>query len=190
MKKCRDLGLQIPKDLMIIGNGNLRIGSFVQPSLTTCYHDIESTVAVAVQICKNFSAFPNISSMEVSVKPRILKRESTGNIWVSSQGADEHKTRYSQNTHIMDNTRYAQCPELLQIKALDAVLSVCSSIDLQILQGLIDNKTYEEIAVALILSKDTIKYHIQKLYRLFGIRKREELIDLALQYHLCFKVVQ
>ena len=186
MKKCREQGLLIPEDLMIIGNANLRISSFVQPSLTTCYHDVESTVAVAVQICKNFSAFPNISSMEVLVNPRILKRESTGHPWTLSEDTMNIKALLQQENLILDNTRYSQCPELLEIKALDAALSACTPMDLQILQALVGGKTYEEIADAQMLSKDTIKYHIRKLYRLFDIHRREELLGLVKRYHIYF----
>lgn len=186
MMKCRKHALLIPENLMVIGNGNLKISSCMQPSLTTCCYDMESAIAVAVQICKSFSIYPNISNMVVSVKPKMLERESTGHIWDPSQEETVPKTLYQQDRRILDNTRYSQCPELLEIKALDAALSACTPMDLQILQALIDGKTYEAIAEVQMLSKDTIKYHIRKLYRLFDIHRREELLEIVNRYHLCF----
>ena len=73
-------------------------------------------------------------------------------------------------------------PEICRIRDLDAVLSAGEKSGAEILRGLLQQKSYEEIAESAFLSIDSVRYHAKKLYAGLGIHSRREFCALAEEF--------
>lgn len=184
IKRCRESGMRIPEDLYVIGNGNLRIGAHVSPSLTTAYYDMVTLVEVVVQTCQSLCTVPNISSIDIYLKTAILERESTGCSFQLTDTAVTYRDLYQYDETVRDNTSNNLFPEIQEIKTIDRSLTSCSPVELHILELLTKENTYEDISEQVILSSDAVKYHIKKLYKKFGIHTRQELKKLIQDYQI------
>lgn len=65
--------------------------------------------------------------------------------------------------------------QLVKKNVEDKIASPLSDREFDILQSLLDGNSYQQIADAQHLSKDTIKYHASKLYNKCQIKNRSEL---------------
>lgn len=78
MAGCRDLGLQIPQDLRIIGYDNLLVSSMVHPALTTIEQPLEQMGRAAVHSCFNqmdTAGNPTTPNIQTFI-PRLIHRAS------------------------------------------------------------------------------------------------------------------
>ena len=184
LSRCRENHILVPKQLYVIGNCDLWISSHVEPMLTTASYNKDAMIAVAIQLYRMLSAFPNIMSSNVSLLADISERASTGVVNKKVNNENVSRSLYQYDERFMENVSHILCPEILRIKKLDQTLSMCSQQDLLILQRLADGSSYEDISAETFLTVDTVKYHIKKLYRLLEIHRRHELTALLDKYSL------
>ncbi len=178
LSKCRQKGIDVPNDLAIMGNGNLWISAHTSPPLTTTVSDYETTVAVALQTCQNIVRFPNIASLDIRLKIKLICREST-DITGESKSPCKYIPTY-MGKFMGDDTENSK--ELLHIQQIDRVLSALSSEEQRIISMLVNGAKYSEIAEQIHLSEDSIKYHIKKIYKSLNIHRKNEVINLFYIY--------
>lgn len=184
LSRCREHGIVVPEQLHLLGNCDLWIGRHTTPALTTAYYDTDALATAVLQLCRSLATVPSISSMDVFLTAQILERGSTGAAFPAYAAAAHTPVRYEAQ---LNRETYGFCPSLLRVRVLDQALSACSHTELAILQQLAEGGSYSEIAEALFLSGDTVKYHIKKLYRLLDIHCRQELEETVRRYGLCFR---
>lgn len=73
---ARALHRQIPQDLSIIGFDNIDLAQHVAPALTTMHVDKVSMGRFAVQLLANRAEYPDQAPATVSLRPRLLERQS------------------------------------------------------------------------------------------------------------------
>lgn len=66
-------------------------------------------------------------------------------------------------------------------KKLNADSSLLSERELEVLKELIKGKTYYSIAVALNISKDTVRFHIKKIYKKLHVHSQAEAVAEAIK---------
>lgn len=62
-------------------------------------------------------------------------------------------------------------------KEKDTSVDILSQREHEVLQMLLDGKTYREIASDLYISENTVKYHVKNIYKKYGCSSRKELIQ-------------
>ena len=185
MSQCRKFGIAIPQDLHIIGNGNTWIASHITPSLTTSSDNREALAAMILRFCTNMHSCPTIKTMDVFLNFGLIERESTGK--QHSDAEEDNIFQFPYPTRSICNVDLDElCPDLLRINKLNEVLSSRTQTELQILNLLTLDKTYNDIAEEVFLSVDTVKYYVKKLYALLEISSRKELIALTDEYQICY----
>ena len=78
MRAAADLGLQIPKDLSIVGFDDIFLDAYLTPRLTTVTKDAFDMGRTAVQVLVQRIEEPNRPRQVIEIKPRLIVRESTG----------------------------------------------------------------------------------------------------------------
>ena len=79
LARLRHEGKSVPSDFAIIGHGNLEVGSFCDPPLTTIDPQANRLFERAVDtLCEQRAAAGQIETQEILINPLFLKRASTG----------------------------------------------------------------------------------------------------------------
>lgn len=181
LKKCKEHSISIPERLLIVSIGNLWVSSHTSPSITTFDGDMNNMVEVLWKLLEVKEDNELYSNVDVLLEAKIILRESTGDSDV--------------NTNVKKSDRYSPIlnfdsdldREICRIRDLDMVFSSLSSVEIDILSGLVENKSYSEIAAKNFISTDTVKYHIKKIYSRLSIHNRKELADIVAEYSIILK---
>ena len=181
LRRCREVGIRVPCDLYLVGNGDLWMSSHMKPSLTTATYDWQGKVKNVVSIIQHIFGLPSFNSLEMNLDAVLVTRESTGHSFVSSSG-DEPKqtlpTALSDHKIILPGID----PEIQMLHNLNQTLFCASPVQKEILGRLTKHESYEEIADALVMSTDAVKYHSKKLYRQLEVHSKTELSRLFGMY--------
>jgi DNA-binding LacI/PurR family transcriptional regulator len=78
IKACHVLGIEIPKQLSLVGSDGIPEGSLYHPALTTIFIDRDQEVQAAVEILACRLAGDKADALQRSIRPRLVVRESTG----------------------------------------------------------------------------------------------------------------
>ncbi len=78
--------------------------------------------------------------------------------------------------------RFYSDPELSEMLIVDKLLSLSDETDKKIIDGLLQNDTYEQIADRCFLTVGSVKYHIKKLLQLSGATDKEQMVTLLKTY--------
>ena len=166
------MGIKIPEEIHLVGNGNLWLGAHITPALTTVAYDVETMVMVTLQMCKNLLQFEKLGAVDIHLKGELIKRESTSDVYEETKFTSSRSLyQYNDSDDI--------CEEIYRIDMINRVLSSCTQEKRDILRLLAEKESYSEIAEKVCLSEDTVKYHIKKLYKELNIHSREELCELV-----------
>ena len=71
---------------------------------------------------------------------------------------------------------------LRDMELLDRMLTDADETDIRILKDIVDGKTYDDIAEALYMATNTVKYRIKKMADTAGVSSRRELAARLLEY--------
>lgn len=85
---------------------------------------------------------------------------------------------------IKERDKIYEDSELLHMSRVDYLLSGCTETDSRIIQLLLNNATYSEIAEACFMSDGAVKYHIKKYMQICKVRTKQELLVLLRDYLL------
>jgi DNA-binding LacI/PurR family transcriptional regulator len=77
IKACHVLGMEIPRQLSLIGSDGIQEGSLYHPALTTIFIDRDLEVYAAVDILSRRLAGNQEEAIQQLIRPRLIVREST-----------------------------------------------------------------------------------------------------------------
>lgn len=72
--------------------------------------------------------------------------------------------------------------ELIRMSRVEHLLNECSDLDRQLLDLVMKNVTYNEIADTCYLSERAVKYHIKKYMEICNVKTKPELLELLREY--------
>jgi LacI family transcriptional regulator len=78
IRALRDLNLNVPEDVSVIGFDDIRAASFVTPRLTTINQSLEEIGRIATQSLLHRIHQTELAADEIMVQPELVVRESTG----------------------------------------------------------------------------------------------------------------
>ncbi|MBR0463406.1 MAG: substrate-binding domain-containing protein [Clostridia bacterium] len=179
MKRLSDKNIRVPDDIQIIGNGGLWLGQHVTCPITSFYYDNSSVARFMLRFSRIFSLLPGGSSFHIRVKAVLKERESTGHQSKTASCSINTNSYFLSDTVLPSND-----PDFNALSRINNVFSSIHPDDLKIASMLIAGEKYADIAEAVMLSQDAVKYQIRKLYGSFSIHTREELTALINRYNI------
>ena len=95
-KAIREHGLQIPRDISVVGFYDIRESLYAAPPLTTVQVPVQQIALMAAQqIVNQIKSTEPIPNISLTVQPRLILRESSGPL-------PERKNVQSKRQHVTD----------------------------------------------------------------------------------------
>ena len=176
MTRMKELGIP-PEKFNIIGSGNMKAGEFFSPSLTTIAVDYFKAGIMAVDVYIFLMKRNNIKNTSVSINCKIIIRESARikNLDYKSNNNNQHTAEFVD---------FYNDEQVHKLTMLERMLSSCDETDLDILNGLLMNETYEQIAEKNYVSVNTIKYRLRKIETNLAVKGKPEIVGYLKTYCL------
>ncbi|WP_318530041.1 LacI family DNA-binding transcriptional regulator [Secundilactobacillus paracollinoides] len=76
----KNLGIEVPRDISVMGYDGIDLGTYVEPALTTIQQPIARMGELAMQLLINRINNPDINHQVVELPVRLIQRESVVNI--------------------------------------------------------------------------------------------------------------
>jgi len=183
MNKASQRNLAIPEELYVMSFGGTRISQFCTPALTTVslnYYQCGCTAVSMISLLHTSEQDP----VHITLQNDFYTRASTAELpFVPAIGL----TPVSYNENVEEIT---QDQNFLDIGKLERLFTYCDNVDMQILQKLWENKTYEQISEELPMAITTIYYRLRKLLQHADIRGKQELFQLLDHYNIRLKAAE
>ena len=172
---CKAHGLKVPEDLYVASFGNMNVGRFYSPSVTTMTMDMLTVGKQAFNVCRFLSYGDDTqqTALKITVPSRILVRESTG---CQIIGNDQTVVMPA----LQADTFYYN-PAISVLVSIEACISQRDRIDFHVMNDLMEGKSYEEIADRLYISGSTLRYRLNKIFADAGVKTRQEFEALIRQ---------
>lgn len=169
-------GVKSPDDLFVTGIGDTTIARMVSPTITTAKLDYIEAGKKAVQIYHFLQKYPELTSLTATINCNILVGESTANQpidhWIEKKSIIEKSSPVP----------FYNDPDVVDVLNIEYFISRCDDIDINILKGIAKSMKYFDLADALHISENTVKYRVKKMLGHASLESREQLIDLLLKY--------
>lgn len=185
----RKAGIRVPEDVYVASFGNIILGNIVTPSVSSMSVDLKQMANVAISAYAgwqrnawgaNFSfvvesAFYARQSTDYLKMPHNSDRVYGRNIVELPENYPDHKSSYTNDS-------------LYFISTLNNFIQKADTIDVYIIQALLEETPFDTVAERLFLSKRGLDYRLFKIYRLFRVSSRKNLKDLLQAYSdmICF----
>jgi DNA-binding LacI/PurR family transcriptional regulator len=169
LKKMKESGLETA-DYNITGYGNMKIGEYFKPSLTTMMGDYYNAGILAVDIYVFLNKKKLIQNLCVNMDSKIIIRESTH---ITNKKFEPKPMPHVEGELVV----FYGNKSVNKIDRLERMLVNCDETDIGILHAIMDNKTYEEIAEIHFLAVNTVKYRIKKMEGHMEVKNRSELME-------------
>ena len=183
MNKAAQRNLAIPEELYVMSFGGTRISQFCTPALTTVslnYYQCGCTAVSMISLLHTSEQDP----VHITLQNDFYTRASTAELpFVPTTGL----TPVSYNENVEEIT---QDQNFLDIGKLERLFTYCDDVDMQILQKLWKNETYEQISEELPMAITTIYYRLRKLLQHADIRGKQELFQLLDHYNIRLKAAE
>lgn len=167
-------GIRVPERLFVAGSGDLLIGSYTAPTLTTSTLDYYELGAQTLTLWNLASSGEEVVSASVTIPYRIIPRGSTAFAHVPPETASEP---------FLPPPHACACDaKLLWLRKLESCLLRCDALDRALLSGVLEGKSTPALADALFVSPGTVQYRLKKLYAAVDAKNRADFIRLLGPY--------
>ena len=171
-----DQGVQVPDELFLVSVGDSRLAQMARPGITSAQLDFFEVGRQAVQMMAILQKNPALSSLSATLNCKIHVGESTAGLpagrYAELVGGDE----------ALKTVNFYADPDVIDVLHIEDLLSRSDDIDLSILQGLVSQQKYIDLAEHLHISENTVKYRLKKMLSLSGQTSREDLLRLLTRY--------
>lgn len=164
-------GLRVPEDIYLVSFSNLAVSRYCQPALTTVTMDFSAIGRYAFSLWQQLQALGDRDLASKIIAPsRLLVRGST-----ACQMPD---TDAVENTLWEDQHRdlFYHEPTLHRLMQIESCLNRHDALDLKVIEGLLQGKSYEALTEELYLSASALHYRLTKLYRDLGCTTRKAFV--------------
>ena len=157
------------------GSGTL-LTHFFAPSITHTHIDYLAFGSAAINLCHILQNSKSIDSINIFLESKLFIGETTNNIPLTPKSLSETNIDYkSTDKHYSDS----EIDEMLRIETL---LNSCDEEDFLLLDNLLNNMTYAQIAEKMYMSTNGVKYKMKKMFQICKVSSKCELIDLLNKY--------
>ncbi|MDY3816901.1 MAG: substrate-binding domain-containing protein [Candidatus Limiplasma sp.] len=168
-------GTRVPDDLFVASFGNMAIGRYHIPSITSMTMDMlvvgEQAFNVWRFLMKNDKS--QQTALKMTVPSRLLIRQSTANTCIE---AGEGAVAPTLQDHFYHN------PTIALLVGIENCINQRDETDLRIMRGMMDGKSYEQISDELFISGSTLRYRLNKIFADIGAHNRQEFETIIRTY--------
>lgn len=159
-------GVTVPDDLFVASFGNMAIGRYHRPSITSMTMDTQyigkQAFSVWRHLMKSEQSMQRVA-LRITVPSKILIRESTAHMPLQSSVCAVFSS---------DQDSFYHQPAISRLIRLEKCVSERDETDMQILRLLMEKKSYEQISDELFISNSTLRYRLNKIYADAGAKGR------------------
>lgn len=176
INSCKQHGLNVPDDLYVASFGNMNVGRFYRPSITTMTMDMTTVGKQAFNVCRFLatSGDSQQAALKITVPSRILVRESTADRRIAKDQTVIMPT--------LQADRFYEIPDISVLVGIEACISQRDQIDFHVMSDLMTGQSYEQIADRLYISGSTLRYRLNKMFLDAGVKTRQEFETLIHDY--------
>jgi len=168
-------GIKVPEQLFVVGSGNLTISRCITPTLTTTTLNYYEQGKQAVNIWIVLDENEMLTTVNFHINCEIISRESTG--FVSIQNSDSIQPLGAGGLLITQTK-----PMIGKLHCLEKCLLECDELDYRIIAGILEKKSFEQIASELFVAQGTVQYRLNKIYNTVNVDNRKEFEKLIEPY--------
>lgn len=177
IRQCLIREIGVPDDLYVASFGNMAIGRYFRPSVTSMTMDM---VSVGEQSFYAWRFLTNNccaaqTSLKITVPSRVLARESTA----GRQPAVENG---SIPPAAGNPDPFYENPTIAALQRIERCLSRRDELDLLILKELLQENSYEQISERLFISASALRYRLSKIFADAGVTRRNAFSSLIRTY--------
>lgn len=171
---CKAHGVCVPEDLYVASFGNMTIGRYFRPSITSMTMDMLNVGEQAFNVWRFLSNNDmQDTALKITVPSRILARESTESRHIEPESVTVPPS--------LQADLFYSNPTIAMLVGIENCISQRDKIDLRIIRGLMDKWSYEMISDELFISGSTLRYRLMKIFMDAGVKTRQEFEDLVHQ---------
>ncbi len=170
-------GVRVPEDLFVAGLGDILLCRYTRPTLTSTTRFYFETGERVYDIWEQLNSSSNITAIVTTVQCQINVRGSTG-----FAPLPDASFNFSKELHPIAPQESESLIAAKAIRALENCLAQCDKLDLEILQGILNNISLETLADQLYISSGTIRYRLRKIYGAANVETKPEFVALFRQY--------
>lgn len=180
------------EDRFVIGFMNSIISRLYSHPITTLFYDSSLLPQLIYLIYKNHFKYDNMLSYNAMyLKAEIFIRSSTHNLPFDKKDGRLALPFANANAKLciptysgLSSERPADSAdsEMATIIKIDTGLSQLNIKNLKLVLMILRDYSISEISEALFFSIDSVKYHLRSIYRIFGVKKKKELISILSLY--------
>jgi DNA-binding LacI/PurR family transcriptional regulator len=175
MSRMKKLGYD-PENYNITGCGNMKIGEYFKPPLSTVVVDYFSSGFLAVDIYTFLVKRIQIQNLYINSECKIIFRDST-HLTNLSTGTGEAPAGDALIDFYHDK-------KVHEIDVLERMFRNCDDTDIDILRDLLADATLEKMAETSMISVNTVKYRIKKMRSNLMVKSRKDIIEYIKSYDL------
>ena len=182
LSALRQRGVRVPEDLMVTGFGNIRLGRYTDPPLTTVALRLDEVGNQAVELYRILARNPGLLSCSVTINFEIVARQTTRPAYKSVG----RKFTFSQGVQPAFEPTYEH--SIRPVYLLENAVGGLDETDVKILKGLLRNIPYPALSESLYLSETALHYRMNKLFAATETSSRaalQQLLENYIPYFLC-----
>lgn len=171
LQELKERNAALTEKLYLVSFSNLHAAQRYVPSITSVALDYYEYGRAAVNLYRLLLKNPQISTGNINIKSQIIPRETTRCIPFSGSCGSVNIPNAKVGSFYED-------PEIRNLMLLENLLTITEETDEKLIRLLCMGYSYEQLAQELFMSVNGIKYRLNKLLEVSGIRNRKELIQL------------
>ena len=180
LSALRQRGVRVPEELMVTGFGNIRLGRYTSPPLTTVALRLDEVGNQVVQLYRMLVKNPGLLSCSVTINFEIVVRQTTRPAYKSLS----RKFTFSQGIQPAFEPTYEH--SIRPVYLLENAVGSLDETDVKILRGILRRVPYSALSESLYLSDTALHYRMSKLFAATETPNRATLEKLLKNYIPCF----
>ncbi|MBQ2863116.1 MAG: substrate-binding domain-containing protein, partial [Clostridia bacterium] len=166
-------GVKVPEDLYVVSFGDYILAQIGKPSITSISIDHEELGRQSVYTYSYLRKASDDVYITASVATKLSIGESTAMSKLEASCSDRS---YDKEDITSDFFKH---PEIQAVITFENMLTKCDKLDMQILIGIMDDMTYNQLSERLYVSENVISYRVKRLCKLASITSKGKLAQAA-----------
>ena len=176
IRRLHEKGVVLPDSLYIVSYGDMALARISTPSITSISDNYERFGHAGLSIYNLVVKEKAISSVNILLHSQLQIRQST-----AFRPYESILSQAPTNAVLPRNFFYDD-QEVSNIAMVETLLNQCDDTDLEIMQLLMQGKTYAQISGNCFISETTAKYRTKKMEKCCEVDCRENLVAFLKQY--------
>lgn len=156
--------------------GGALLTHFFSPSITHTWVDYQSFGKAGLDLCRILQKNKNVNSVNIYLSSNFSIGETTNNLPLLEESVLETDT--IQKAH----DKFYSDLEIDEMLRIETLLISCDEDDFLILDYLLNNMTYTQIAEKMFMSTNGVKYKLKNMFQTCHVASKNDFVELLNKY--------